>query len=311
MPKVGAHVSASVSLELAFQRAKQINADCFQIFISPPQQWLKTRHPEDEVSAFLKAQKESGISPNFIHGTYLINLGTQNKEHLKKSIDWLIYALNLAKDLEMQGVIFHLGSHKGVGFEAIKEQVIKSLGLILKEVRGDGERGAPSSARSAVRTSDGAADRQDPKRFKQPQLILETSAGAGGNLGGNFRELGEILKQVDNPRLKICLDTQHVFASGYDVKSVLGLKDVLEEFEQEIGLENLAVIHANDSKVEYRSNRDRHENIGEGFIGKEGFSNLINHPKLKDIPFILEVPGFAGNGPDLENVQLLKSLVDK
>ncbi len=143
---------------------------------------------------------------------------------------------------------------------------------------------------------------------KSSSLILETSAGAGGNIGGKFSELGKILKAVGNKRVKIGLDTQHVFAAGYDIKTPMGLRTTLDEFEEEIGLTNLAIIHANDSKVELGSGKDRHENIGEGFIRKEGFANLINNKYLQEVPFILEVPGFSGNGPDTDNVQILKSL---
>lgn len=143
----------------------------------------------------------------------------------------------------------------------------------------------------------------------KPYLVLETSAGAGGNMGGKFEELGKILKEVWDNRLKVCLDTQHAFAAGYDLTSQRGMEKTLSEFDQEIGLTNLAVIHTNDSKTELGSYKDRHENIGEGFIRTEGFACLINHPKLQSIPFILEVPGFSGNGPDRENIQNLKDLI--
>lgn len=280
MPKVGAHVSAAVSLELTFDKAEKIGAECFQFFVSPPQQWAMTAHSDEEIERFKIKALETQIGPNFIHATYLVNLGTSSPEHLQKSIDWLIYGLNLASKLEVQGVIVHTGSHKGAGFEKVLEQVAESIQSIFKKVRDD-----------------------------SVQLILETSAGGGGSIGRTFHELGQIRLMINDERLRICVDTQHIFASGYDVRTPLTLKDVLEEFDQEVGLANLAVIHANDSKVELHTNRDRHENIGEGFIGKEGFSGFINHSKLREVPFILEVPGFSGGGPDKENVQLLKTLI--
>lgn len=282
MVKIGAHVSAAVSLDLAFERAAKIGAECLQIFVSPPQQWAQTKHNSVEIAQFIAQQEKTGIGPNFIHGTYLINLGTQNKEHLEKSIEWLIYGMEMAGKLKMDGVIFHLGSHKGLGFEKIVDQVGESLRNVLRETK---------------RQSVG-----------ETKLILETSAGAGGNIGGTFRELGAILKRVQDDRLKICLDTQHVFAAGYEISSPSGLKAALEEFDTEIGLQNLVVIHANDSKMEFKSGKDRHANIGDGFIGKEGFAGLINQPKLQNIPFILEVPGFGETGPDEENISILKSL---
>lgn len=279
MPKVGAHVSSSISLELSFERAQKIGADCFQIFISPPQQWFQNKHSEEIIEKFRKSADDSQIGPNYIHGTYLVNIGTQNPEHLEKSIDWLIYALNTSSKLGTKGVIFHPGSHKGLGFEKILTQASETLKKILDKSPTDN------------------------------LLILEASAGAGGNIGGSFSELGRILKQVNDPRLKICLDTQHLFASGYDLRTPLTIKDVLTELKEEIGLAKLEVIHANDSKTDFHSGKDRHENIGDGFIGREGFENIINQDAFSNIPFILEVPGFSGNGPDKENIELLKSLI--
>lgn len=279
MPKIGAHVSAAVSLEKSFDKAKLIGAECTQIFISPPQQWFQTKHDDSEIERFKKATAESGIGANFIHGTYLVNLGTQNEDHLTKSIDWLTFALDISDKLGTRGVIFHPGSHKGVGFDQILKQIEFALKKVFEKTRST-------------------------KTF----LILETSAGAGNVIGDKFSELGQILKAVDHPRLKICLDTQHVFVAGYSIHEKLGLEEVLEEFDFEIGLNNLVAIHANDSKVEFGTNRDRHENIGEGFIGKETFANMINHPKLAEIPFILEVPGFEKSGPDKQNIDLLKGL---
>jgi deoxyribonuclease IV len=283
MPIVGAHVSAAVSLELAFERAEKIGAECFQFFISPPQRWLQTKHGVEEIERFKQTEIETGIGPNFIHGTYLVNLATQNPMHLQTSIEWLIYAMKMAQELKSAGVIFHTGSYGKLGFEATKEQIINSLTAVL----------------NAVEAIPGEIT---------PYLILENSAGQGGTIGSTLTELGELLKGVNHPKLKICLDTCHAFAAGYDVKNLIGLKDVITEFEEEIGLQNLVAIHANDSKFELGNKKDRHENIGEGFIGQEGFENLINHPSLAKIPFLLEVPGFTDTGPDKENVDLLKSL---
>ncbi len=285
MPKIGAHVSAAISLELSIDRAKEIGAEATQIFISPPQQWAQTKHEQEEIELYKSKVRESGITSNFIHGTYLVNLGTDKPENLQKSIDWLIYAMNMAGQLGVEGVIFHTGSHGGRGFQEVLPQIIKSISVILE--------GAQRPIGST----------------NQPYMILENAAGAGNIIGDQFSELGAILKGVNHPRLKICLDTCHAFAEGYDIKSQAGLDKTLEEFDKEIGLENLVAIHANDTKFDIGSNKDRHENIGEGFVGKDGFENIVNHPKLKAIPFLLEVPGFAGNGPDIENIDILKSLV--
>src|SRR5688572_19249652 len=133
MPKIGGHVSASGGLENAFINAEKIEAEAFQFFLGPPQMWIKSVKSETDIQKFRKLAVETGITNTFIHGTYLVNLGTQNPEHLKKSIDWLIYALNTAADLEVKGVIFHLGSHKGLGFDHVLPQVISALTEILKQ----------------------------------------------------------------------------------------------------------------------------------------------------------------------------------
>jgi deoxyribonuclease-4 len=279
-PKIGAHVPASGGVDNAFINAEKIGAEAFQFFITPPQMWVKSTKNETEVQRFREKAVDSGITETYIHGTYLVNLGTPTPEHLQKSIDWLIYALNTAADLQARGVIFHLGSHKGNGFENVLPQITSALTEILKNSK-------PGS-----------------------YLLLENSAGAGGNIGSSFKDLGAILKQVQSDRLKICLDTQHAFAAGIDIKTEVGLEAALLEFEEEIGLEHLLAIHCNDSKTDFGSGKDRHENIGEGQIGKDAFARMLNHPKLAHVTFILEVPGMdQKSGPDLENINILKSLL--
>lgn len=284
MLKIGAHVSSAVSMDLSIKRAKDLRAECTQIFISPPQSWNKTNHGEEELAAYKSAVKESGIEPNFAHGAYLINLATTNPEHLQKSIDWLSYAMNVCQAAGLKGVIFHTGSHKGAGMEAVVDQVVEALKTVFKN--------SESSA--------------------EPFLILENTAGSGGTIGQNFTELGQILRKVESDRVKICIDTQHAFGSGYDLRRVEGVRRMLQEVEEQIGLENLVAIHCNDSKVELGSHKDRHENIGEGFIGREGFkllfAELTKNPKTADLSILLEVPGFAGTGPDQENIRIAKQL---
>lgn len=277
MPKVGAHVSAAVSLDLSFDRAENIGAECTQIFISPPQQWTQAIHNTKEIQAYKRRQTETDICPNFIHAAYLINLGSINPDLVQKSTEWLIYSQKTAEQLGIEGTIFHLGSYKKNSFAQALKQTTNALESILKSA---------------------------PKAF----IILENSAGAGKLIGDQFSEIGQIIKTVGNNRVKVCLDTQHAFASGYDLKTKEGLEETLQIFDQEIGLDRLVVVHANDSKTEFNSHKDRHENIGQGLIGIEGFRNLLYHPSLQNIPFILEVPGFENGGPDEGNIQTLKKL---
>ncbi len=286
MPKIGAHVSSAISLEYAFDKAQKIGAECFQIFVSPPQQWAFTSHDNAEIERFKNKAQETQIGPNFIHGTYLVNLGTEKPEHLQKSIDWLNYGMGMAAKLGISGVIFHTGSHKGRGMDEVLDQVVSALKTVLE--KNEAEYGS---------------------QYQLPMLILETSAGAGGSIGRDFAELGKILKLVQNDRLKICIDLAHTFAAGYDWR--VNTDQILEEFDSEVGLQHLAAFHANDSKMDINSYKDRHANIGEGFLGTEAFGILLNHPKLNEIPFLLEVPGFADDGPDKENIDILKSLRKK
>lgn len=277
MPRVGAHVSAAKSLDLSFDRAKELGAECTQIFISPPGQWVQTFHTPGEIREYRKKGETYQITPNFIHAIYLINLASPNPELVQKSISWLIYSQKEAEKLGVEGTIFHLGSLKDTPKEEATVQIIKAIIDILKN-------------------------------SGQAQLILENSAGAGNLVGDNFSEIGKIINSAGDPRLKFCLDTQHAFASGYDLRTKEGLEKTLEELDLRISLKNLVAIHVNDSKTEFNSHLDRHENIGQGLIGLEGFTNIINHPSLQNLPFILEIPG-EGLGPDTNNIKLLKSLL--
>lgn len=276
--KIGAHVSAAGGLDLAFGRAAEIGAECFQIFLAAPQRWMDPEIKPEVIEKFKKNFTETGIGPNFVHGSYLINLGAESKEHLDKSINWLRYGMNSCGKLGIQGVVFHLGSHRGVGFEGVKKQVTEAIKTIVSK--------APEDV----------------------QLILETSAGAGGNIGGTFEELAELIRGADDSRVKVCLDTAHVFASGMDLRKSDDVEQTMKKFDEVIGLKKLVVIHANDSKAEFDTKKDRHENIGKGFIGIDGFGNILASKYTQDIPLILEVPGFADTGPDKASVDILKSI---
>lgn len=278
MPKIGAHVSASGGLLKAIVRAKDIGAECLQLFISSPLQWAKVSYSAEQMASFREAANKEGLTPVFFHAIYLINLATEKPELLEQSKDSLIYYLNHCPPLGASGAIFHVGSHKGRGLEAAFEQVTDSIRKILQK--------------------------SDPAST----LVIENSAGAGGTIGGKFSDIAQILKALDSERLKVCIDTQHAFASGYDWRSDEGYEAALKELEETIGMDRLVAIHANDSKVLCAAARDRHENIGEGEIGSEVFGRLLADQRLAALPFILEVPGFDEHGPDAKNIELLKTL---
>jgi deoxyribonuclease-4 len=276
--ELGAHVRTAGGVDKAVDRAEEMGAETIQVFSGAPQAWRRKNYKKEEVEAFKARLKETGIGPVFIHGLYLMNFGTDNPELLKKSQEALIAEMNSASLIGARGVIFHLGSHKGAGYEARFGQVVDQCREVLDSTPDDA------------------------------WLILENAAGQGGAIGSKFAELGRIAKEVGSDRVKICLDTQHTFAAGYDVKTRKGLDATMAEFDKDIGLDRLAAVHANDSKIELGGGRDRHENIGEGFIGRDGFENLLSHTAFADVPFLLEVPGFDDSGPDKANVDILKEL---
>lgn len=280
--KIGAHVSTAGGLVTCFDRAEAIGAEAAQIFLTPPQQWRSSKIDPEQAEAFRARAATSSCGPVFVHGIYLINLATADESMLTRSTSSLKSALTSCSQLGIKGVIFHLGSHKGQGLDAVFAQICKACSDVLEATPDD------------------------------VLLILENSAGAGGNIGSRFEDLGRIIKGVGNDRVRICLDTQHAFAAGYDLSTAEGLEIAMTEFDQEVGFDKLDAVHANDSKVELGAGRDRHENIGEGYIGAEAFRRMLHHRGFDDVPFLLEVPGFGeAKGPDKQNVDLLKQLRDE
>lgn len=276
--KVGAHVGASGGLTTAFDRAQALGAETIQIFGAPPQTWRRRIIRPDECEAFCARMAETGIEPVFLHGVYLINLATESPEQLAKSAEALAGDLRLASAIGAKGVIFHVGSHKGAGFEQVLPQIADTLRKVLADTPDDA------------------------------WVVLENSAGMGGSVGSKFSELAAIMNAAGGPRLKICLDTEHAYAAGYNVADKKGLDSVMKEFDRAIGLAHLVAVHANDSKVALGGGLDRHDNIGEGHIGRAGFEVIMAHPAFRDVPFLLEVPGFDKGGPDKPNVDILKEI---
>jgi deoxyribonuclease-4 len=278
--KIGAHVSTAGGPATAFERAEAIGAEAAQIFLTPPQQWRSNKVDDAIAAAFHDRAAASSVKDVFVHGVYLINLATDDQTNLQRSTSSLKSAMTACAQLGIRGVIFHLGSHKGSGLDAVFDQICRCCSEVLEVTP------------------------------KESLLILENSAGAGGTIGSRFQDLGRIIRQVGNERIKVCVDTQHSYAAGYDFASAEGLELAMTEFEQEVGFEQLVAVHANDSKVDLGSGRDRHENIGDGHIGIDGFRRILKHRGFQDVPFLLEVPGMDGKGPDQANVDILKGLRD-
>ena len=278
--KIGAHVSAAGGADKAIDNALEIGAESIQIFASSPRTWSFRAQKPGAVAAFRERARQTGVGPAFLHGSYLVNLGG-DPELAEKSVASLTSHMNAATELGASGVIFHSGSHRGRGFDNVLDQAVGCLTQVLGDTA------------------------------EETWLIIENSAGAGNHIGASFREIGRMIDAIGNDRVKVCLDTQHAFAAGYRITDRDGLNEAVEEFDEAIGLGRLVAVHANDSKTELGSGVDRHENIGHGHIGGQGFANIMSHPAFEDIPFLLEVPGIEGGGPDRINVDALKSIRDR
>lgn len=278
--RIGAHISSAGGHHLVFERARAIGAEAVQLFISAPQQWKLPACTDEQIEAFRSAQTRSGM-PAFFHGVYLMNFGSADEAMLAKAKASLTAYRHFAGCMGVTGTIFHVGSHLGVGFS---DDLARRIGLMLREVLDD-EPDNPSL------------------------LILENNAGQGNCIGGHFGELGALIRAVDShPAIGVCIDTCHAYAMGYDLATDAGCASAMEEFDREIGFARLVAVHANDTKQPLGTFRDRHENIGEGHIGLHGFRTFMAHPAFRDVPFLLEVPGFDGSGPDAKNIKRLKAL---
>ena len=272
---IGAHVSIAGGFDKCIERASKMGSNCLMTFASSPRS-LKYQAPSDKVIENYKKEKTKyEMGPHFFHAPYLVNLASDDKSYVNASRDLLISYQQLAGDIGGAGTIFHVGSHKGSGFETKITQIVTTINYILD-----------SSPRGT-------------------RLILENAAGQAGTIGATLTELREIIDRVgDKPKIGVCLDTQHAWASG------IPLDKLLDMFIHEVGIKYLAAIHFNDSKTEFDSHVDRHENLGQGKIGKDILRKFAQNcdAKVKNCPLILEVPG-DGDGPRKKDIDYLKKIV--
>jgi len=262
MALIGAHVSAKGGVENAPINAHNEGCETFQCFISSPYSYQPSKISDEQIALFRQRCAEYGFTQTFVHAPYLINLASPKNPIRHGSINLLRKGLETCAKLGITGMMFHTGSATGLKDKAEGlTAAIKSLNTIL-----DGYKGTT-------------------------KLLIENAAGSGATLGVTFTEVGQLLSGITAKNRKhagVCLDTQHAFASGYDWRDKKAVTKAIKEFDSQIGFENLIVIQANDSKTACGSNRDRHEHIGKGLIGAEGFRNIMTHPKFKKLPFALE-----------------------
>jgi deoxyribonuclease-4 len=277
----GAHVSTAGGIDTGIDRIAELGGDCVQVFTQSPRMWKPTAHKPESIERFKQRRAETGVENVVCHALYLVNLASPNPEFYEKSIVALRSSLDAAVAIEADGVIFHVGSHMGEGFEKGLELVVPAMRSILEQTT------------------------------ERTWLLMENSAGAGGTIGRDLDELVAIYEALDrHPRLGICLDTCHLFVSGVDVGDPDVLQATLDDLDARMGLDRLRCLHVNDSKAPLGSNKDRHDNLLDGLIG-ERLATVLGHPQLQHLPAVLETPGHEGkNGPDHEEMARFAKLHD-
>jgi deoxyribonuclease-4 len=276
--KIGAHVSSSGGIHTAIDRAEAIGADSVQVFTQSPRTWRPTNHDPKNFERFRERREEAGIGGVVCHALYLCNLAAPDDTIYEKSVLAMRNTMEVACGIGADGVVFHVGSHLGSGFEAGLERVLPAMELVI-ELCSD-----------------------------ETWLLMENSAGAGGTIGRSIEELATIWERLDrHPRLGVCLDSCHLFVSGVDVRDPAALDACLDELDSAIGLDRLRALHVNDSAAPLGSNRDRHANMLEGELG-EKLGVFLGNPRLQGLPAILEVAGPDNHGPDANEIRKAKEL---
>jgi len=281
--KIGAHMSIAGGYHKALERVNNIGGNCLQIFSSSPRGWNRPILIEESKRLFLETKKNLQIEDVFFHASYLVNLADAGRigDESKKS---LIAELAVASQLGIIGSIVHIGSFKGnlpAIWDVSQDRKYSVLITNINEVL---------------------------THTPQDSFLIIENAG-NKKIGQNLEEIASIVKDVDNERLKVCLDTCHLFSAGYDLSSQQKINSFLLEFNTKIGLEKLIVFHMNDSRDSFNSGRDRHENIGQGTLSLEPFKLLLHDKRMQNLPLIIETPGFDGKGPDKKNIDILKGLI--
>jgi len=277
---IGAHMSIAGGVHKAFERGRSVRCRTIQIFLKNSNQWEARLLAEEDRGLFLEAQKRSGIRPVVAHDSYLINLASPESALYQKSVEAFVEEMKRADFLGVPYLVLHPGAHMGAGIAAGIARIASALNRALDVV------GPPL------------------------KILLETTAGQGSSIGDRFEHLASILEKMREPeRVGVCLDTCHVFAAGYDIRTREGYRKTLREFDRLVGIRKILAIHVNDSRRELGCGVDRHFHIGKGRIGLEAFRCLVNDSRFAEVPKILETPKGAGNRQDRRNLAALRALV--
>jgi len=275
---LGAHISTQGGLHTVFERAAAIKATALAMFAKNSNQWKGKTLTDEAIAEFNEARN---VGPIVTHASYLINLATTNPEFHAKSIAGMIDELDRAERLGIHAVVLHPGAHLGAGPDKGLDQIARSLDQVHAAIPNH-----------------------------RVVTLLETAAGQGSCLGCTFEELGQVISLVDDKRrVGVCIDTCHVFAAGYDIRTRAGYESMIEEVERHVGIENVGAFHINDSKRELGSRVDRHEHIGKGQLGLDAFSFVLNDPRFRRVPKMIETPKTVETVSDRRNLRLLRSLL--
>ncbi|MEJ2105394.1 MAG: deoxyribonuclease IV [Ignavibacteriaceae bacterium] len=278
---LGAHTSIAGGVSKSVELAESLGFTAMQIFTKNNNRWFQKKLDEKEISAFKSKLQKSNIKFVVAHDSYLINLCATKKTIIEKSLKAFLDELERCELLGISHLNFHPGAHLGSGEEDGIKRIAESLNIAHEKTKN-----------------------------YDVSSMLETTAGQGTTIGYKFEQLRKIIDLVEaKERMTVCIDTAHIFAAGYDIKNPKSFNDVIKDFDETIGLERLKCFHMNDSKKPLGSKVDRHEHIGKGFIGLEGFKNIMNDKRLIKIPKILETPKGKEQLEDLENLKILKSLI--
>jgi len=272
----GAHVSAAGGISKAIDRIEEIGGNAVQVFTQSPRMWKPTAHAPEEIARFRSRRREAGVKAVSCHALYLVNLASRDAAVRENSLAALHATMTTADAIGAEAVVFHVGSHLGYGFDEAVEIVAPALRDLLERATDD------------------------------LWLCMENAAGAGGTIGRSIAELAALSDAVDrHPRLGLCLDSCHWWASGVDVAEPTTLDAALEDLDERIGLSRVRVLHVNDSKTPLGSNRDRHELVGRGLIG-DGLATFLGHPAFARLPAITET--WEDRGPETDDLDRMRAL---
>jgi len=277
----GAHESIAGGMHLAVERGKKATCDTIQVFNKSNNQWRAKQLTDENVALYFDTIEKTGVTVSCSHSSYLINLASPKPDLEKKSLDALKVEMDRCKLLKIPNLVMHPGSHIGSGEEVGLAQIVGNINRLFEDLTDN-----------------------------SVTLLLELTAGQGSNLGYKFEQVAEIIDGIeDKNHIGICLDTCHIFAAGYPIIAPEDYRQTMKSLDDTVGLDRLKIIHLNDSRREQGSKIDRHEHIGEGHIGLDGFRNIVNDKRFEGTPMIIETPKGEDLLEDIENLKKLRGLV--